>query len=64
MQQEERLSMELEKRKLEGIRDEKMRQQIRETRYELRHEKKLKISNDQDLMQSEPKFRPQHQSGK
>jgi len=32
MAQEERLARELENRKLEGIRDEKMRQQIRETR--------------------------------
>ena len=32
MAQEERLAIELEKRKLDGIRDEKMRQQIRETR--------------------------------
>jgi hypothetical protein len=32
MLQEERLAAELEKRKLDGIRDEKMRQQIRETR--------------------------------
>lgn len=33
MLQEERLAAELEKRKLDSIRDEKMRQQIRETRY-------------------------------
>ena len=32
MLQEERLAAELEKRKLDSIRDEKMRQQIRETR--------------------------------
>lgn len=32
MAQEERLARELERMKLEGIRDEKMRQQIRETR--------------------------------
>ncbi|XP_048749255.1 meiosis-specific nuclear structural protein 1-like [Ostrea edulis] len=36
MLQEERLAAELEKRKLDGIRDEKMRQQIRETSLELR----------------------------
>ena len=33
MLQEERLAAELERHKLEGMRDEKMRQQIRETRY-------------------------------
>lgn len=36
MLQEERLAAELEKRKLDSIRDEKMRQQIRETSLELR----------------------------
>ena len=33
MLQEERLAQEMEKHKLESMRDEKMRQQIRETRY-------------------------------
>ncbi|XP_060559963.1 meiosis-specific nuclear structural protein 1-like [Ruditapes philippinarum] len=43
MAQEERLAQELERRKLDGIRDEKMRQQIRETSLELRElEAKLK----------------------
>lgn len=32
MAQEERLARELERRKLDSVRDEKMRQQIRETR--------------------------------
>lgn len=45
MAQEERLAIELEKRKLDGIRDEKMRQQIRETSLELRElEAKLKAA--------------------
>lgn len=43
MLQEERLASELEKRKLDSVRDEKMRQQIRETSLELRElEAKLK----------------------
>ncbi|CAF4626965.1 unnamed protein product [Rotaria sp. Silwood1] len=43
--QEERLATELERIKLEKIRDEKMRQQIRETSYELRElESKLRAA--------------------
>ena len=40
MLQEERLAQEMEKHKLESMRDEKMRQQIRETRYKQIGEKR------------------------